>query len=314
MLWYAYKKYFIKNNSNIICNYKTYLKINKNHSDFLQDYERVVVNINDTFKIDHEEGDYYLVHNPEIKINLVYYNRSKNFGDELSAFITYSLINKNKYNLVYNQKNIDVNIIAIGSYIHMAKNNYFIFGSGVRKNDHNENEHNYKDLNVRAVRGPLTKKYLENKGIYVKTIFGDPALLLPKFYIPIKNNSIQNKIGLIPHKSNYNRYLDKYDKSLYYLINPMDDWKNVINSICSCKYIVSSSLHGLICSDAYNIPNLWLDEYELEEGDFKFKDYFQSQNRTYIKINNLNEYNELMLYKGGNKINLALLMEQFPFK
>ena len=72
-------------------------------------------------------------------------------------------------------------------------------------------------------------------------------MLLPKFYSPIKNNSIQNKIGLIPHKSNYNMYLDKYDKSLYYLINPMDDWKNVINSIYSCKCIVSSSLHGLIC-------------------------------------------------------------------
>ena len=314
MLWYAFKKYFIKNNSNIICNYKTVLKINKTHSDFLQDYEKIVVNINDTFKIDHEEDDYYLVHHPEIKINLVYYNRCKNFGDELSAFITYSLINKNKYNLVYNQKNIDINIISIGSYIHMAKNNYFIFGSGVRKDDHNQNEHNYKDLNICAVRGPLTKKYLDNKGIYVQNIFGDPALLLPKFYIPIKNNSIQNKIGLIPHKSNYNLYLDKYDKSLYYLINPMDDWKNVINSIYSCKCIISSSLHGLICSDAYNIPNLWLDEYELEEGDFKFKDYFQSQSRDYVKINHLNEYNETMLYKEGNKINLELLMEQFPFK
>ena len=43
------------------------------------------------------------------------------------------------------------------------------------------------------------------------------------------------------------------------------------------KAIVSSSLHGLICSDAYNIPNLWLDEYKLIEGDFKFKDYFVSQ-------------------------------------
>ena len=125
---------------------------------------------------------------------------------------------------------------------------------------------------------------------------------------------MQNKIGLIPHKTNYMHYLNNYDKSLYYLINPTDDWKNVINSICSCKSIISSSLHGLICSDAYNISNLWLDEYELDEGDFKFRDYFQSQNRKYIKISNLNEYNESMLYKGGNNINLELLMEQFPFK
>ena len=250
----------------------------------------------------------------KININLFYWSKWNNFGDELSAFITKSLINKNKYNLVYNQEDTEINLISVGSYIQTAKDNYFIFGSGVRKDEHKKDEHNYKDLNICAVRGPLTKKYLENKGIHVPNIFGDPALLLPKFYTPTIITSLQNKIGLIPHKTNYQNYLNNYDKSLYHLINPTDNWKNVINSICSCKSIISSSLHGLICSDSYNIPNLWLDEYKLEEGDFKFKDYFQSQNRDYLKINNLNKYNEKMLYKGGNKINLDLLMEQFPFK
>jgi len=341
MLCYAHKKQFIKNDSNIICICNTYLKINQTHSDFLKDNEKIAININDIFKIEKEEKDYYLVYNikitqkyskilqknnkitmsindtSKIDVNLVYFNRWRNFGDELSAFITYSLINKNIYNLVYNQKNIDINIISIGSYMHKAKNNYFIFGSGIRTIEYNIddiNEHDYKNLNVCAVRGPLTKKYLENKNIYVRNVFGDPGLLISKFYIPEKNVSIKNKIGLIPHKTNYKMYLEKYDKELYYLINPMDDWKNVINSIYSCKSIISSSLHGLICSDAYNIPNLWLDEYALEEGDFKFKDYFQSQNRNYIKINNLEEFNENMLYKNGNKINLELLMEQFPFR
>ena len=255
-----------------------------------------------------------VLENHKININLFYWNKWNNFGDELSAFITSSLINTNKYNLVYNQKDTEINLISIGSYIQTAKDNYFIFGSGIRKDEHKENEHNYKDLNICAVRGPLSKKYLEKKGIYVPNIFGDPGLLLPKFYNPIIIDSLKSKIGLIPHKTNYNNYLNNYDTSIYYLINPTDDWKNVINSICSCKAIISSSLHGLICSDAYNIPNLWLDEYELDEGDFKFKDYFQSQNRTYKKINNLREYNENMLYKEGNKINLELLIEQFPFR
>ena len=34
----------------------------------------------------------------------------------------------------------------------------------------------------------------------------------------------------------------------------------------------------------YNIPNLWLDKFKISEGDFKFKDYFGSQNRKYVKI------------------------------
>ena len=71
------------------------------------------------------------------------------------------------------------------------------------------------------------------------------------------------------------------------LIDPTDKWENVIDAIVSCKSVVSSSLHGLICSDAYNIPNLWIDEFELKEGDFKFKDYFSSKTDHIQKLNHL---------------------------
>jgi len=100
----------------------------------------------------------------------------------------------------------------------------------------------------------------------------------------------------------------------FYIINPTNKWEHVINEIFSCKYIISSSLHGLICSDAYNKPNLWLDEFKLDEGDFKFKDYFESQDRKYIKISNLEDFDEKLLYMNGNKINLELLIDTFPFK
>ena len=120
-------------------------------------------------------------------------------------------------------------------------------------------------------------------------------------------------IGVIPHKSNYTKYLNNVDTAKFYIINPTDKWENVINYICSCKAIISSSLHGLICSDAYNIPNLWIDQYTLQEGEFKFKDYFASQNRKYIKITNLNSYNNELLYKDGNKIDLNKLIGAFPF-
>jgi pyruvyltransferase len=251
-----------------------------------------------------------------IKVNLIYFKDKSingNFGDELSKFITYSLINKNKYELVYNQKDIPLNIVCIGSYIHVAKNNYFIFGSGVRTPNNIENGHKYNNLNVCAIRGPLTKDFLENKNINVPNIYGDPALLLPNIYKPDINNLLKNKIGIVPHKSNYNKYFNKIDTSIFYLINPTDKWEHVINNICSCKAILSSSLHGLICSDAYNIPNLWLDEFKLQEGDFKFKDYFSSQKRKYIKINLLTEYKEELLYREGNIINLKELENSFPF-
>jgi pyruvyltransferase len=259
------------------------------------------------------------------KVNLIYFKDGKghgNFGDELSFFITSKLINHDKYELVLNQDSkltsIDYNIICIGSYIHVAKEDYYIFGSGIRSDPPLEgNTYSYQNLNIKALRGPLSKNFLQkskiNKSIIVPEIYGDPALLLPKFYQPKRIHLLKDKIGLIPHKSNYKHYENKIDQSKFILINPTDPWQNVISSIYSCKCIISSSLHGLICADAYCKPNLWLDEYILTEGDFKFRDYFASQQRPYVKIVSLEDFKELFLYKEGNKINLETLIKVFPF-
>ena len=250
------------------------------------------------------------------KVNLIYFKDKKslngNFGDELSIFITEHLIDKNKYELVINKNNIPLNIVCIGSYIHCAKNNAYIFGSGIRIPNIG-NELKYIKLNVCSVRGPLSRDILMKKNIDVPEIYGDPALLLPKFYKPVLIDNLKDKIGVVPHKSNYVKYVNNIDTTNFYLINPMDKWENVINYIYSCKEIISSSLHGLICSDAYDIPNVWLDEYKLQEGDFKFKDYFASQKRDYVKIENINEHNSLLLYRDGNKIDLDILLKIFPF-
>lgn len=251
------------------------------------------------------------------KVNLIYFKDKSvngNFGDELSKFITEKLINHDKYELVYNNNNINTNIVCIGSYLHMAKDNSYVFGSGVRTPNNIERGHKYNNLHVTAVRGPLTRKFLKDvKKIHVPEIYGDPALLLPHLYTPKNILELNNKIGIVPHKSNYIKYINKIDTTKFYLINPTDKWENVINYIFSCKYIISSSLHGLICADAYDKPNLWLDEYKLNEGDFKFKDYFLSQNREYIKITSLDKYDDTLLYKNGNSVDIDLLIKQFPF-
>jgi pyruvyltransferase len=50
-----------------------------------------------------------------------------------------------------------------------------------------------------------------------------------------------------------------------------------INELASCDYILSSSLHGLILSDAYGIPNKWISiSNNLSGREFKFKDYYST--------------------------------------
>ena len=250
-------------------------------------------------------------------INLIYHKDKGygNFGDEISKFIIENLINKEKYTLLFNSNNSNyINIIGIGSYIQCAPNNCTIFGSGIRTNPPIEfNSHKYNNLNVKAVRGPLTKQFLEKKNIFVPDIYGDPALLLPLFYQPNFLSEFKNNIGLIPHISNYDLYLNKNLPANIILICPYDKWENIIDKIFSCKYIISSALHGLICADAYNKPNIWLNEFKLNEGEFKFKDYFLSQNRNWINISNIEELDETKLHTTGNIIDLEKLKNAFIY-
>jgi pyruvyltransferase len=246
-------------------------------------------------------------------LNLIFYNSHNNFGDQLSPFILDALVNKDKYNICYNKPGSGISIVMIGSYLQQARNDSYIYGTGVRTNPPIERFNKYNKLNVCAVRGPLTRQFLVGRGFAVPEIFGDPALLLPLFYNPKIILELSNKIGIIPHLSNYSKYKSLETNTKYCIINPEENWRDVIDKLFSCKYIISSSLHGLICSDAYNKPNIWLDEYPLNEGDLKFKDYFMSQSRDYVKIRNIQEFDENKLYTMGNTIDLEKLRNAFPF-
>ena len=84
--------------------------------------------------------------------------------------------------------------------------------------------------------------------------------------------------------------------------------------MCSCKYVISASLHGLILADTYDKPNVMIKEFELSEGELKFKDYYISQKRKFTYIKKLDQFKENMLYSEGNKIDLEKLKSAFPFK
>lgn len=218
------------------------------------------------------------------------------------------IINKNLKEPIY---------LVIGSIISWADKNTIVWGSGFISEEHRLNE---KPKKICAVRGPLTRKRVLEHGFDCPKIYGDPSLLFPKFYKP--NIKKKYELGIIPH------YTDKRDISLkkfkannnIKIINIEGGIKRVVDDILSCHKICSSSLHGIIASDAYDVPSTWIKLSDKIIGnEFKFRDYFLSVERYNEKpllitekttlediFNNFHDY-EI-------NIDLEMLLDSCPFK
>ena len=137
----------------------------------------------------------------------------------------------------------------------------------------NQDEH-IRGGKVLAVRGRLTNEKIINDGYEGCNVFGDPALLLPLIVKP----SLEKKynLAIIPHWSEYDFFYNKYGNHYKVLDIRTTDVEHFVQELTSCKYILSSSLHGIILSHAYNIPALWIKHGYIDTDGFKFYDYFSS--------------------------------------
>lgn len=138
-----------------------------------------------------------------------------------------------------------------------------------------------KPKKICAVRGWLSNERLKKAGLPAPDVVGDAALLLPRLYKP-KRKLERRSLGVIPH-------CFEWDEAFF---QKTREWKDtrvidisggieeVIEQIVACDRIISSSLHGIICADAYGIPAIWLHASDKPTGDgFKFRDYFSSVER-----------------------------------
>ena len=216
----------------------------------------------------------------------------RNFGDELSFYLLQELTGKSivsYYNIFHKIKAQD--ILFIGSLVEgFTTPNSVIWGSGAISGDKPLKN---KPAKVCAVRGKLTRQYLLDQGVECPEVYGDPALLLPLVYKP--NVKKKYKIGLIPHVIDlqnplFLRLLDLDDNIKLISFCDYGDWYSVIDQINECECVISSSLHGLIISDAYKVPNLWVRVSDgIIGGNFKYHDYFSGVGRSIVDPVILNE-------------------------
>lgn len=161
--------------------------------------------------------------------------------------------------------------VSTGSVIRLCQDHAMVYGSGIR--DAQQKVHHSF---VRAVRGPLTRQRFLDSGYPCPPTYGDPGLLLPRFYTPKKARK-QYKLGLIPHFTEYDDIVEKYKNDKETLVIDMNcgDLKKVIDQINACSFTISSSLHGLVISHAYGVPTRQIEYSDRINGDgTKFLDYY----------------------------------------
>lgn len=232
-----------------------------------------------------------------------------NWGDALNP-ILYSSISKKVPICVNLDYTLQDYYLCIGSILKCADEHAIIWGSGFIEGTDTVIT---KPKEICAVRGPLTRCKLIDVGIECPKIYGDPALLYPMFYKP-KIKQIYD-LGIIKHYADQDIEIGIENLENVIVIDILSGVNDVINKACSCKNIVSSSLHGLIIADTYGIPSCWMKLSDrLTGGDFKFKDYMMSikKNSDYLVCGNLDKILKSM--KEPKTVNLEDLMEACPFK
>lgn len=228
-------------------------------------------------------------------LKLLYWNE-KNLGDLLSPYIIYNIsgiypVYRDFYyiglrgqlilfvDFLFGKKTkeefektlffYEKNLLAVGSILSLGNNKSVVWGSGFM----NYNE-KFRGGKVLAVRGKLTNDKLIEQGFKGCNVFGDPALLLPLIISPLRDKIYD--IAIIPHWSEVEYFKNTFGNKYKILDLRTDDVEQFIGELTSCKYILSTSLHGIILSHAYGIPALWIKHGYIDTDGFKFYDYFSS--------------------------------------
>lgn len=200
----------------------------------------------------------------------------ENWGDAIAPLLAFRLSGKQPVNNrdIFNPRDRPV-FTTIGSMLGVIDApNVTVWGTGFVDSRASVQR---GDLDVRAVRGPMSRQKLIDSGIKCPDVYGDPALLFPLLYRPQAVR--EYSLGIIPHFKEQSmpavQQLMHQDDVL--IIDIRGGVKHVVDQINRCERIASSSLHGLVAADAYQVPAIWVRFSDRPAGDgFKFRDYLAS--------------------------------------
>ena len=210
------------------------------------------------------------------RVNIDYWSRTNNVGDAISPVIVEHVL-KTNFGLQPDRPVSRVkHLYAVGSTLTSGIQDCCVWGSGIGNLSRCYRLEGRK-LDIRLVRGPLTRVILQDYGYCVPAAYGDPGILLPDIYNP--ETEKQYAYGVIRHATETDREVPCND--CLSIDVRTRDYKGFVDRLKSCRTVISSSLHGIILAEAYGIPAILLRP---RRDLFKYYDWYYSTGRQQFPI------------------------------
>lgn len=205
--------------------------------------------------------------------------RINNFGDLLAPLLVEGMLDR--LGLTAGSVIEDARLMTIGS-IHMAfRAGDVVWGSGV--NGYFLDRFDSVELDVRAVRGPLSRRFMLERGVArVPEVFGDPAALLPQVRPDLFAAGPRVGAVFVPHfhesSGIFHRAALPEDLPAGVTVQlPTRPVREVLTAISSSEFVCASSLHAVILAEACGVPARIVAP--VHEPRFKYDDYYAGTGR-----------------------------------
>lgn len=237
-------------------------------------------------------------------------NGEVNVGAHLSKVIVSSMLALRGKELI-NKRDPTRRLLATGSILHFARQGDTIWGSSGDSRVVSEID-GITYLDVRAVLGPRTRELLLECGIRAPEVYGDPGLLMPRFFPADALGPRQRRpYVVVPH---FNEPPAKYKAYAEHLVFPNVKTITFVRKLLGAELVISSSLHGLVLAEAYGIPAVYLD-WGNGDDRLKYDDYYLGTGRPQWHLGRSVE--ECLALGGNASFDLAAaqerLLDSFPY-
>lgn len=175
-------------------------------------------------------------------------------------------------------------LVAIGSILHFAPPGAVVWGTGVNFKLSSKLPAQLATLDMRAVRGPYSARAITAGGGTAPRIFGDPALLLPRYMPELHHWSRagSGRLLVVPNLNDLDTMSEVARDHGYEVLDPRGPVRSVLRAVAQSGFVVGSSLHAIAIADSLGIPARFVASSA--EGVFKYRDYLAGTGRPLTRI------------------------------